>query len=133
MLRYFFEKTDDNQAYLFQDLEISGQQKYMLHQGQYPVIYLTLKKVRGNSWDGAKEQIIHIIGRCCSSIDLSVLSLSEKDQEIYRSLVTFQPSDTILSLSLELMTLWLFKYHKKPVVILIDEYETPMIEAWIGG
>lgn len=74
-----------------------------------------------------------MIGRCCSSADLSVSSLRLEDQEIYTSLVSFRPSDTILSLSLELLTLWLYEYHKKPVIILIDEYDTPMIEAWIRG
>jgi hypothetical protein len=133
MIRYFFEKSDENQAYLFEKYAIATYPQYMGHQGQYPVIYLTLKKIKGNTWADAKEQIIQMIGRCCSSAYLSLSSLRPEDQEIYTSLVSFRPSDTILSISLELLTLWLYKFHKKPVIILIDEYDTPMIEAWTRG
>ncbi len=129
----FFEKSDENQAYLFEKYAIATYPQYMCHQGQYPVIYLTLKKIKGNTWADAKEQIIQMIGRCCSSADLSLSSMRPEDKEIYTSLVSFRPSDTILSLSLELLTIWLYEFHKKPVIILIDEYDTPMIEAWIQG
>jgi hypothetical protein len=133
MLRYFFEKSDLNQDYLFDGYAITDHPDCMSHQGQYPVIYLTLKKIKGDTWADAKEQIIQMIGRCCSSANLSPSMLRQEDQDIYTSLVTFHPSDTILSLSLELLTLWLYEFHKKPVIILIDEYDTPMIEAWSRG
>lgn len=133
MLRYFFEKSDEDHSNLFNDLSISAFPDYMVHQGQYPVIYLSLKNIKGTSWDGAKDQIIQIIGRCCSQADLPLSQLKTEDREMLQSLVTYQPSDTILSLSIKLLTLWLYEYHQKPVIVLIDEYDTPMIEAWSNG
>jgi hypothetical protein len=58
MLRYFFEKTEEDKSYLFEGLEITNDGDCMAHQGQYPVIYLSLKDVKGLSWIDAASKII---------------------------------------------------------------------------
>ena len=51
MLRYFFEKSPDDHAYLFQDLAIAAMPEVMAQQGKYPVIFLSLKDVKGSDWE----------------------------------------------------------------------------------
>jgi hypothetical protein len=62
MLRYFFEKTDEDQAYLFKDCAIAPYPEYMGHQGKYPVIYISLKDVKGSSWSESRERLSEKIG-----------------------------------------------------------------------
>lgn len=61
MLRYFFEKTEESNKYLFQNLEISKHSEYMHLQGEYPVIYLTFKGTKYNSWEKCYKELIRII------------------------------------------------------------------------
>ena len=51
MLRYFFEKSPEDRSYLFQDLAIASMPEVMAHQGKYPVIYLSLKDIKGEDWE----------------------------------------------------------------------------------
>ena len=57
MLRYFFEHSDEDKRYLFEDLAIAGHPDCMNHQGQYPVLYLTLKQIRGITYPETDLQL----------------------------------------------------------------------------
>ncbi|MBF0102543.1 MAG: AAA family ATPase, partial [Desulfobacterales bacterium] len=61
MLRYFFEKTDDLNASLFNGLFIFQQPEMMAHQGQYPLIYLTFKDVKEMTWDNCLSHLRHLL------------------------------------------------------------------------
>ena len=57
MLRYFFERAEESREYLFADCAIASFPEYLQHQGQYPVIYISLKDVKGNSWLESKARL----------------------------------------------------------------------------
>ena len=57
MLRYFFERSAEDRSYLFQDLAIASLPEVMAQQGQYPVIFLSLKDIKGNDWESSWAKI----------------------------------------------------------------------------
>src|SRR5438445_13536793 len=61
MLRYFFEKTENSRAHLFENLAVAQFKDIMAHQGQYPVIFFTLKSIRSNTWDECYDMLKEII------------------------------------------------------------------------
>ena len=63
MLRYFFEKADESTSHLFDGLAITEHQNAMAHQGQYPVVFLTLKGANNKTWDTCFESLKKIIAQ----------------------------------------------------------------------
>ncbi len=61
MLRYFFEHSAEDRSYLFQDLAIASLPEVMAHQGKYPVIFLSLKDVKGQNWEEVGRSFAKII------------------------------------------------------------------------
>ena len=133
MIRYFFEKTDESSAYLFDDLAIVKYPEYMKHQGQYPVIYISLKDVKGASWQESRKRLSEKIGE----LTLMFHYISPVVHPIYNSgynaILTGTADDATLKASLKNLIGWLYEFHQKPVIVLIDEYDSPMIEAWTHG
>ena len=132
MLRYFFEKTEHDTSYLFRDLQIWQHEKYRAEQGQYPVIFLSFKGEKYDSWEAMFSSIQR---RIAAEFKRHKYLLEEsflcKEDEVLFNLILAAKSDkTLLASSLELLSLWLYQYHKKEVIILIDEYDTP---AHAGG
>ena len=133
MIRYFFEKCDEDRYYLFQDFEIAKYPEYMCHHGQYPVIYLTLKDVKGSSWAESRVRLIEKIGELTFIYEYLIPKLHPTHKQLYDSMLDRTADDATLKASLKNLIEWLYHYHKKPVIVLIDEYDTPMIEAWTRG
>jgi len=133
MLRYFFEKTSDNQAYLFEGLAITTYPEYIKHQGQYPVIYLSLKDVKGVSWHECKKRLNEKIEELILNFHYLAHAIQTIHKSGYTALITGTADDATLKGSLKNLVTWLYEYHKMPVIVLIDEYDSPMIEAWNHG
>lgn len=133
MIRYFFEKTSDNQAYLFEGLAITTYPEYIKHQGQYPVIYLSLKDVKGVSWHECKKRLNEKIGELILNFHYLAHAIQPIHKSGYTALITGTADDATLKGSLKNLVTWLYEYHKMPVIVLIDEYDSPMIEAWNHG
>lgn len=134
MLRYFFEKSEDDRAYLFESLKISSFPDYMKHQGQYPVIYLTLKQIKGGNFEEAELQLRKLMSEQYtyhkSAAAILDTEIARRDFDEIRNGVS---TIAALKSSLRDLVLILYTYHNKPVVILIDEYDNPMIDAWTHG
>lgn len=136
MLRYFFEKTDEDLSYLFKDLKIWQEgQEYTSQQGQYPVIYLTFKDVKDRTYKECFENIKHVIGREFRRHRylLDDKDIDEFDKEIFTEIKNEKADSVRVKNSLMLLTSLLKEYHNKDVIILIDEYDTPINQGYIYG
>ncbi len=133
MLRYFFERCDEDRGYLFQNLAIASYPDCMKHQGQYPVIFISLKDVKGTTWDEMRNRLIEKIGELLIPLAYLRPDLPPIYQRGFDALYTGTPDDATLKASLKNLITWLYTFHKKPVIVLIDEYDTPMIEGWQNG
>jgi len=133
MLRYFFERCDEDRGYLFHNLAIASYPDCMKHQGQYPVIFISLKDVKGTTWDEMRNRLIEKIGELLIPLAYLRPDLPPIYQKGFDALYTGTPDDATLKASLKNLITWLYTFHKKPVIVLIDEYDTPMIEGWQNG
>lgn len=135
MLRYFFEKSDDSRAHLFEALNIWNDEKYRAMQGQFPVISLSLKDIKCHTWEetlGAfRELIADEFERHSYLLTSQVLSLREAER--YDKILCGEDNQALCESSLKLLIRWLNRYHKKRVVLLVDEYDAPAHAAFIEG
>lgn len=136
MLRYFFEKTDEDNSYLFNDLNIFKQDDmYKKEQGQYPVVNLTFKDVKENSFNNClknlKIQIIEEYKR--HDYILNSDKIRDTDKKQYISIIEENASDVWYKNSLKLLIRLLSEYYNKDVIVLIDEYDTPINQGYISG
>lgn len=139
MLKSFFEIGADPS--LFDGLYIAENKTLCAqHQGQYPVIFLSLKNVEGRNFESAKYQMMELISK--EAIRYSILgeseALDENAKKAYKALSTFSDGryqmteESLLSSLQTLSELLSIHYHKK-TVILIDEYDVPLDKAFQHG
>ena len=132
MLNCFFSNRYQNQSELFEGLEIWKDETYRKLQGTYPVIFLSFASVKANSYENAKKQINAQICRVYEEnrflLDGELLSENEKEQ--FQS-VKIDMNDALSSMALHELSCYLNRYYKKNVIILLDEYDTPMQEAYL--
>lgn len=139
MLKCFFEIGTDTS--LFNDLYISNNIKLCeKHLGKYPVISLTLKNIDGLNFNEALNGFVEIIGHEAERFDFLLDSdrLSPSDKERYGSLIVlnngkYSMDKRMLVTSLESLSYLLYKHYNQRVIILIDEYETPLYNAFNSG
>ena len=133
MLEKFFSVncTEEN---IFQGTKIWEFEKYREEQGKYPVIFLSLGDVKETTFDQAKKLI------CESIVDLynkySFLCesplLNEKEKEYFQR-VSSDMQEHEVTISLRRLSSYLYRFYGKKVIILLDEYDTPMQEAYVYG
>ncbi len=132
MLKYFFEKTPNSTAFLFDGLNIAKHQEYMKHQGQYPVIFLTFKVIKGATWDSCFSMIKRVIAnefwRHNYLLESPVLSKYQKRD--FEAIIAQTASDEIYRVSLKDLTTYLARHHNTNPIVLLDEYDVPMQEGF---
>lgn len=136
MLRTFFEKTAEDNGRYFQDKKIWQQgEKYTSHQGQYPVIFLSLKDIKARKWQYAFDALKYIISvEYMRHSELKRSSeLEEADIELYNRIVKNQAGYMEYVFSLQALSRMLHQHHKQAPVIIIDEYDTPIQEGFVNG
>jgi hypothetical protein len=134
MLRYFFEMSNDDTRSMFDGLRIAEDADAMEHQGRYPVISTSLKDIKAPTWKGALEQMTLNIGELYLDFSEEVVpSLSPLHRPMYERLRDGKPTRGDLQNSLRNLISHLYQAYDTPVVVLIDEYDTPIIEAWNHG
>lgn len=136
MLRTFFEKTAEDTGRYFQDKKIWQQgEKYTSYQGQYPVIFLSLKDIKARKWQYAFDALKYIISvEYMRHSELKRSSeLEEADIELYNRIVKNQASYMEYVFSLQALSRMLHQHHKQAPVIIIDEYDTPIQEGVVNG
>ncbi len=134
MLECFFSNKYANRADLFEGLSIWQEEAYRKLQGSYPVIFLSFAAVKAGNLEDAKTQIKQEIARLYEENRylLEKNILSENERNIYNS-TTIQMGDTVAQNALKSLSAWLERYYGKKVIILLDEYDTPMQEAYVQG
>jgi hypothetical protein len=130
MLRYFFEKSEEDQRYLYEDLAIAQSAEHMAHFGKYPTVYLTLKDLKADDWESARDKLSRQMAWLYRSFDYVRESLPAGVRERFVALCEERGDDASLQLSLKELIQHLYAYHGVPVVVLIDEYDTPLINAF---
>lgn len=127
MLRTFFEKTDDNTERYFIDKKIwACGPEYQRYQGKYPVIFLTFKDVKCDTWEETYDLLAQLIRQ--EFRRHSELATSEKitNLDIYQKIVSGQASENDYMLSLMYLSQMLDEHHGVAPIIIIDEYDTPI-------
>ena len=134
MLKCFFSNQYEGRKELFEGLGIWKDEEYRELQGTYPVIFLSFADIKGNTFEMARQQI------CIKILDLYEENeyllegdiLGESEKAFYKS-VSMDMSDAIISTSLNKLCVFMYKYYGKKVIIILDEYDTPMQEAYMNG
>ena len=134
MVEQFFSVNYAGRSDLFEGLSIWQEEKYRRIQGTYPVIALSFAKVKENSYQNARKRICRIIADLYRQFDFLLDSekLNERDRELYR-IVSADMEDYVAAESLNALSSLLMRHYGKKVIILLDEYDTPMQEAYIDG
>ena len=134
MTEQFFSVDYAGRSDLFEGLFIWQEEKYRQLQGTYPVIALSFAKVKETSYQGVRKRICRIIADLYRKFEFLADSdkLSEKEKELYQ-MVSVDMEDYVAAESLNALSGLLMRYYGKKVIILLDEYDTPMQEAYIDG
>ena len=133
MLRVFFEISDEDTEKFFTNKAIwKCGQKYREHQGKYPVIFLTFKDVKFDSWEATLQKIAELVqeeyGRHSALRDSDKLEKYEKDY--FEKVLGGAVSEVELSASLHKLSKMLCTHYGKAPIIIIDEYDTPIQEGY---
>ena len=136
MIQRYFEKTEEDNAYLFDGLNISkAGEKYKKYQGQYPLITLSLKSMKQPSYEYAFITFKMMINREFIRHDyvLKSTEIPAKMKEEFEKIYLGTAEDSAYITSVRLLSDCLEKVHKKNTIILIDEYDVPLESAYFGG
>ena len=134
-LRYFFEKTEGNvYRSLFKGKSIEGWKDFEKYQGKYPVILLTLKDCKSDTFEGVLDQIsVALKEEYQRHLYLLEDSLLEVDRLRFNKLLNLNASENILQNSLRLLSDLLTTHWGIPPLVLLDEYDTPIHVAFDKG
>ena len=134
MIRYFYEKSEPSNAYLFKDTAIWQKEEYRALQGTFPVIYLSFKECKKSTWTDAYDHLqIIILEEFEKHATYLTPTLISNDLRDYIAILNRSASQSVLENSLYLLTKVLKQYYKKRGIVLIDEYDTPMRAAYDLG
>ena len=129
MLKYFFDIRDNEEnRKLFNSLDIE-KSKYINEQGKYPTILISLKSIKEDSWKGSFEQIKILIRELYNEFEYIRKVLNESELKVFNNIWLGEKNAEYTN-SLKNLTAFLCKYYKKEVVLLIDEYDIPLITAY---
>ena len=133
MLKYFFdiENKEENKE-IFKDLYIEKTEAFK-EQGQYPVIFLSLKDLKASTWEEMEEKITVILSELFSEYGYLVNELVEIDSDKFKKIINENANLSNLGRSLKFLTKILYEKYNKKVVVLIDEYDSPLVSAYING
>lgn len=132
MIKYFFDVKDaDENKKLFKNLKIS-KSPYFENQGKSPVIFISMKDIKGNSFETLKSGVMSNISDIYSEYSFLRETLNERDKEKFEK-IWFSEKDATYKDSLKFLAKILFEYYNEKVVILIDEYDTPLVSAYRYG
>ena len=134
MIECFFSNKYKDRGDLFEGLEIWNDEKYRKLQGTYPVIFLSFAKIKQNTYEGAVKQIKNELINLYNAFDYIMKSdlYNENEKLQYKSIRVGMDDETAQD-ALNNLSNYLSRYYGKKVIILLDEYDTPMQEAYVNG
>ena len=133
MLKYFFDikKADENRK-LFRDLYIEKTDSFK-EQGQYPVVFLSLKDLKATTWQEMERKIIITLSDFLSEYEYLLNELSGINFENLKNIIYKEAGIDDLTTTLKFLTKILYEKYNKKIVVLVDEYDSPLVSAYING
>ena len=133
MLKYFFDiKNREENKKIFKDLYIEKTEAFK-EQGQYPVIFLSLKDLKALTWEQMEKAIKSTISRLFSEYKYLLNDLDKFDTLTFENILLKNTELEDLKEALKFLTRILYEKYNKKVVVLIDEYDSPLVSAYING
>lgn len=134
MTEYFFSVNYSDMGQYFKELSIWKEERFREIQGTYPVISLSFADIKATTYESARMSIIRKLVRLYSAFDFirSSEALNEKDRTYFDS-VGEDMSDDAAAVGINYMSDYLSRYYGKKIIILLDEYDTPLQEAYVHG
>lgn len=143
MLNYFFSNKYMNRADLFEKFEIWTDEKYRKLQGTYPVINLSFADVKDDNFKNAKNSIISVISDVyrTHSYLIETDEITDAEKGVFKALDAYsnntninkEISEDVICRAIKNLSFLLERYYGKKVLIFLDEYDTPLQEAYLGG
>ncbi len=134
MLEKFFSLKYAGRGDMFDGLAIWKEERYQKIQGTYPVISLSFASIKETCYENTHRKICHLLENLYSDnsflLESGILTSSEKN---FFKRISVDMGDVEASLALNELSKYLFRYYGKKVIILLDEYDTPMQEAYVNG
>ena len=135
MIKYFFEKSIEDNRYLFNNLEVSKNDKYMQEQGKYPVISLSFSFLKNDNFEdnisSFSEYMADVFEYEEKYMDFNKLTPREKNK--WNKFINCESTQTDLTTSVQFLSKCLEKSTNEKVIILIDEYDVPLDNAYFNG
>ena len=133
MLKYFFDikKAEENRK-LFKNLYIEKTESFK-EQGQYPVVFLSLKDLKATTWEEMERKIIITLSDFFSEYEYLLNELTGISFENLKNIIYRKADIDELTTTLKFLTKILYEKYNKKVVVLIDEYDSPLVSAYING
>lgn len=133
MIKYFFDiENKERNKKLFENLKIS-ENEYFEKQGTAPVISISFRNYDESSWGNGFEMIKNTISDLYDEFEFVKENLSARKKEKYDSILFNRATEATWKLSLLDLTKYLYEYYGKKVVVLIDEYDQPIIDSYVKG
>ncbi|EHO76035.1 hypothetical protein HMPREF9942_02059 [Fusobacterium animalis F0419] len=133
MLKYFFDiKEAEENRKLFKNLYIEKTENFK-EQGQYPVIFLSLKDLKATTWEEMERKIIIILSDFFSEYEYLLNELTGISFENLKNIIYRKADIDELTTTLKFLTKILYEKYNKKVMVLIDEYDSPLVSAYING
>ena len=131
-LKYFFdiENKEENRK-LFKNLYIEKTESFK-EQGQYPIIFISLKGLKEKTWENCFNEIKALISKLYNEFEFIKKVLNESELNSFDK-IWLKKDDGEYTNALKNLTSFLYKYYKKEVILLIDEYDAPLINAYEYG
>ncbi len=135
MTEYFFSLKHSGRSDLFEGLKIWKEDKYRRLQGTFPVIFLSFANVKSDHYEKIYYEICELIAREYrrNAFLLKSEQFLPSDKERFNKILSGRGSSGDICFSINLLSEYLYEYYGKKVIILLDEYDTPMQEAYVNG
>ena len=136
MLRTFFEKTDEDTSVFFKDRAIwSCGMRYRSYQGKYPVIFLTFKDIKFDTWEETVSKLSELLSReYARHMEIAESAQCvEPDRLYFKKVVAMEANPTELTSALLTLSKMLHEHHGTAPIIIIDEYDTPIQQGHTCG
>ncbi len=135
MLRYFLEKSSEDRRDLFKGLQVEHSQSAQAHFQKYPVIFLTLKDAKQDTWEECQKKIRELLSALYKEHDylLDAKHLSKHEKDLFTAIIKKEAEISDCDSALYYLSKYLHDYHKQAPVVLIDEYDSPLHAAFDKG
>jgi hypothetical protein len=134
MLNCFFSNKYENRGELFEGLKVWEDADMREQQGKWPVIFLSFADIKQRTYDLARRSFNQLLTDLYSQHQwlLEQKILAEADREYFNAVRSNMTND-VAAVSIKKLCEWLYCYYGKKVLVFLDEYDTPLQEAWLGG